>query len=177
VIILSIAGWEVFYKFAADFDNLFPILLITGLIEVVSVILVKFNEESFDKFNDFDGITGKLLILVRSCFLVVIFSKLSVVLEKIKIFEKCWQEKLQNYYFSLGVLGISYSSSTSLVIFAAQFIDYFYQHKFIICCDVLIQTFCLIFSYKLFRIKETLINDLDSGTTLKKVYSSLPTKK
>jgi hypothetical protein len=152
LILFTIAGWGIFYRSILQYDYLYPSIIIVFLIQSVSLVLTEYNENSIDKFHDFDGLTGSVINISKSFFFVLILFSLNKIMTKINK-HNLSNKKLKDFYFNLAIVGILYTMSFPLLCFMVNYLDYFYRHKVIVCSDIILQVLCVIALLKMFGSK------------------------
>jgi hypothetical protein len=152
LILFTIAGWGIFYRSILQYDYLYPTTIIVFLIQSVSLVLTEYNENSIDKFHDFDGRTGSVITISKFFFLVLILFSLNKIMTKIEK-QNSSNKKLKDFYLNLAIIGILYTMSFPILCFMVNYIDYFYRHKIIIFSDIIMQVLCVIALLRMFGSK------------------------
>ena len=172
LIIFTIAGWGIFYQSLTDYDNLYPTLILSFLVQSVLFVLFHYNEESFEKFHDFDGYVGYLIMVSKMILLILLVYLINEIINKINNFYG-ENVKLKNFYLSLGIIGILYIMSFPFLYYYVLFIDYIYRHKIIVGGDILIQIMCLYALMKQFTSKHNAFGEYAMySSPLPKIYKS-----
>ena len=149
LILFTIGGLGIFYRNIVLFDNLYPTVVIVFIIQTVTLVLTEYNENSIDKFHDFDGRTGLVIIISKSFFFLIIPYLLNKVIIKINK-QYSASHRLKDFYLNLAIIGILYTSSFPLLCLMVNYIDYFYRHKIVICGEIILQISCVLALLKMF---------------------------
>ena len=163
VLIFTIAGWGIIYRSLVDYDNLYPTMIIIFIIQSICMVLFHYNEDSMEKFHDFDGYVGYLIILSKAFLLILMIYLLNQIIHKINNSYSS-NQKLKDFYFNVAIIGSIYTMSFPFLFVLVCYIDYFNRHKVIVVGDILIQIFNLLILLRIFNNKDNAFREYSMYT-------------
>ena len=132
LLIIIANGWTIKFKELKDLDVYIPVALLLTVINLIHVSIEKGNEETYNSFSNYDGVSGIIFCFFRVMLWIwFLYSVVALAKES--------NQRLYDFLLNFGILGSVYFLNLPFVILLSWCFDHYTRNKIVICLVNLIQ--------------------------------------